>query len=196
MVVPGAGGMVKISAATGIPHVDSDSNAFLEATIRIVVDINRQVLPTLTTPLDVAVRRVILHATAPSRTCAVVAVTAVATVSMARRGTIQTIRRNDSARPVGVVVKMATTLTSVTIRPCISRMDRRRGATIGMDQWKIGAGFATRKMRTCLLIAQTNCHRAIRCTRLCLHCRCNKGNSMETWVVCRIRIRYWAWRLV
>ncbi len=95
MVVPGAGGMVKISAATGIPHVDSDSNASLEAIIRIAVDINRWVLPILTIPVNIAVRRVILHVTAPSRTHAVMAVTTVATVSVAHRATIQLIHPDD-----------------------------------------------------------------------------------------------------
>ncbi len=32
---------------------------------------------------------------------------------------------------------MATTLTSILIRPCFSRMDHRRDTTIGMDQWKV-----------------------------------------------------------
>ncbi len=127
------------------PRKFSAAKIFRVTVTRTAVDISRQVLPILTIPVDVAVRRVILHVTAPSRTHTVVAVTTMATASVAHQATIRTIRPDNSAQPVGVVVRMVTTLTSVTIRPCISRMDRHQGTTIRMDQWKTGVGFARKE---------------------------------------------------
>ncbi len=68
--------------------------------------------------------------------------TGVETVCAGHRVSIPRTSLSNSTRLAGVVVKAATMLTHVTIHPFIHRVER-----IGMERWRIGAGFA---VKTCI----------------------------------------------
>ncbi len=176
-----------------MPHVGSSSRLFLQTT----VDISRRVLVTTTTCVDAVGRRVILHGIVRSLTRGVVAATIEATTSVAHRVIIRRISQDGLARPIGVVVKQATTLTSAPIHLSTCRMDCHQDRMAEMSQWKTGEGFAIEKMRTCLSIVRISQRCASRCsTHIRPHPHCCKDSSMGTWLVCRIQIRCQVWRLV
>ncbi len=195
MVAPMAEGMDRISAALGIPHMDSNSSASLGTVLQIVADINRWVLAILTMPVGAVDRRDTLHATVSSLTCGVVVamivVTIVVPIFEACKATIPLISNPDSSTlPVGIAARVATTLTLAIIHPFICRMD-----PVGMEQWRIGADFVG-KTRICQLTAQPSCHHMISCIHSCLRRRCRTdSNNEEIWLVCRIQVRCRVWRL-
>ncbi len=80
-----------------------------------MVDISRRVLVIMTTRVNAVERRVTLHGIARSLTRGVVAATITATTSVAHRVIIRRISRDGLARPVGIVVKQATTLATAPI---------------------------------------------------------------------------------
>ncbi len=204
-------GMDRSNAVRGIRCGASDNIIMLWAE----ADINRRVLVVLTIPVDfvarkgisraiatrlawltipvgVVARRDTLRMTAPDQTCGGVVATIEETVGVGHKAITPRISKDGSTPRVGIVAKVAITLTSALIRLLICQVD-----PVTMGRWRIGAGFVI-KPRTCRSIAQLSQDRATRC--VCHQLRRQRqqrqwGSNKEHWSVCRIRARCQAWRL-